>query len=50
MEILRYYDVDPAGKKGHSRMGRSLVIGRPVAMMAMPGRSDRYHMSQRYRN
>ena len=34
MEILRYYDVDPAGKKV-TVMGRSLVIGRPVAMMAM---------------
>ena len=34
MEILRYYDVDPAGKRV-AVMGRSLVIGRPVAMMAM---------------
>lgn len=34
MEMLRYYDVDLKGKKV-TIMGRSLVIGRPVAMMAM---------------
>lgn len=34
MEILKYYDVDPCGKKAVV-IGRSLVIGRPVAMMLM---------------
>ncbi|MBQ9721865.1 MAG: bifunctional 5,10-methylenetetrahydrofolate dehydrogenase/5,10-methenyltetrahydrofolate cyclohydrolase [Oscillospiraceae bacterium] len=34
MEILRYYGIDPAGKKA-AVIGRSLVIGRPVAMMLM---------------
>ena len=34
MEILRYYDISVAGKKAVV-IGRSLVIGRPVAMMLM---------------
>ncbi|MDO4467687.1 MAG: bifunctional 5,10-methylenetetrahydrofolate dehydrogenase/5,10-methenyltetrahydrofolate cyclohydrolase [Bacillota bacterium] len=34
MEILKYYDIDPCGKKAVV-IGRSLVIGRPVAMMLM---------------
>ena len=34
MEILHYYGVDPKGKKA-AVIGRSLVIGRPVAMMLM---------------
>ena len=34
MEILDYYGVELAGKKV-TVMGRSLVIGKPVAMMAM---------------
>ena len=34
MEILRYYGVDPRGKRAVV-IGRSLVIGRPVAMMLM---------------
>lgn len=34
MEILKYYGVDPKGKKAVI-IGRSLVIGRPVAMMMM---------------
>ena len=34
MEILKYYDIDAAGKKT-CVIGRSLVIGRPVAMMLM---------------
>ena len=34
MEILRYYGVDPKGKRV-AVIGRSLVIGRPVAMMLM---------------
>jgi len=32
MEILKYYNVDPCGKKAVV-IGRSLVIGKPVAMM-----------------
>ncbi len=34
MEILKYYNVDLKGKKA-AVIGRSLVIGRPVAMMLM---------------
>lgn len=34
MEILHYYGVNPEGKKA-AVIGRSLVIGRPVAMMLM---------------
>ena len=34
MEILKYYGVDPKGKRAVV-IGRSLVIGRPVAMMLM---------------
>lgn len=34
MEILRHYGVDPAGKHAVV-IGRSLVIGRPVAMLLM---------------
>jgi methylenetetrahydrofolate dehydrogenase (NADP+)/methenyltetrahydrofolate cyclohydrolase len=34
MEILSHYGVDPAGKRV-TVIGRSLVIGRPVAMMLM---------------
>ncbi len=34
MEILHYYGIDPKGKRV-TIVGRSLVIGRPVAMMLM---------------
>ena len=34
MEILRFYDIPVSGKKA-AVIGRSLVIGRPVAMMLM---------------
>ncbi len=34
MEILHYYGIDPAGKRA-AVIGRSLVVGRPVAMMLM---------------
>ena len=34
MEILHYYGIDPKGKRV-AVIGRSLVIGRPVAMMLM---------------
>ena len=34
MEILHYYGVNPGGKRA-AVIGRSLVIGRPVAMMLM---------------
>lgn len=34
MELLRYYGVDPKGKRV-AVIGRSLVIGRPAAMMLM---------------
>ncbi len=34
MEILKYYNIDPCGKKAVV-IGRSLVIGRPVAMLLM---------------
>ncbi len=34
MEMLKYYGVDPKGKRAVV-IGRSLVIGRPVAMMLM---------------
>jgi methylenetetrahydrofolate dehydrogenase (NADP+)/methenyltetrahydrofolate cyclohydrolase len=34
MEILSYYGIDPAGKRV-TVIGRSLVIGRPVAMLLM---------------
>ena len=34
MEILRYYGIDPAGKRAVV-IGRSLVIGKPVAMMLL---------------
>jgi methylenetetrahydrofolate dehydrogenase (NADP+)/methenyltetrahydrofolate cyclohydrolase len=34
MEILKYYGVDPKGKRAVV-VGRSLVIGRPVAMMLL---------------
>ena len=34
MELLRYYGVDPKGKRV-AVIGRSLVIGRPVAMLLM---------------
>ena len=34
MEILHYYGIDPEGKRA-AVIGRSLVIGRPVAMMLM---------------
>lgn len=34
MELLRFYGVDPKGKRV-AVIGRSLVIGRPVAMMLM---------------
>ena len=34
MEILKFYGIDPKGKKA-AVLGRSLVIGRPVAMMLM---------------
>lgn len=36
MEILRYYGIDPAGKRAVV-IGRSLVVGRPAAMMLMHG-------------
>ena len=34
MEILKFYGIDPKGKKA-AVIGRSLVIGRPVDMMLM---------------
>jgi methylenetetrahydrofolate dehydrogenase (NADP+)/methenyltetrahydrofolate cyclohydrolase len=34
MEILKYYNIDPKGKRV-AVIGRSLVIGRPVAMLLM---------------
>ncbi len=34
MEILKYYKIDPAGKRAVV-VGRSLVIGKPVAMMLL---------------
>ena len=34
MEILHFYGIDPKGKKA-AVIGRSLVVGRPVAMMLM---------------
>lgn len=34
MEILKYYGIDPAGKRA-AVIGRSLVVGRPVSMMLM---------------
>ena len=34
MELLRYYGIDPKGKRA-AVIGRSLVIGRPAAMMLM---------------
>ncbi len=34
MEILKFYGIDPKGRKA-AVIGRSLVIGRPVAMMLM---------------
>ena len=34
MEILAYYDIDPSGKNAVV-IGRSLVIGKPVAMMLL---------------
>lgn len=34
MEILKYYGIDPAGKRAVV-VGRSLVIGKPVAMMLL---------------
>ena len=34
MEILNYYGIDPKGKRA-AVIGRSLVIGRPVAMLLM---------------
>lgn len=34
MEILKHYDIDPRGKRA-AVIGRSLVIGRPVAMLLM---------------
>ena len=34
MEILKFYGIDPKGKRA-AVIGRSLVIGRPVAMMLM---------------
>ena len=34
IELLRYYGIDPAGKRA-AVIGRSLVIGRPVAMLLM---------------
>lgn len=34
MEILKYYGIDPCGKKAVV-IGRSLVVGRPLAMMLM---------------
>ena len=34
MEILRYYEIDPKGKKA-TVVGRSLVIGKPVSMLLM---------------
>ncbi len=34
MEILRHYGIDPAGKRV-AVLGRSLVVGRPVAMMLL---------------
>ena len=34
MEILHYYGIDPAGKRA-AVIGRSLVVGRPMAMMLM---------------
>ena len=34
MELLRYYGIDPSGKRAVV-IGRSLVIGRPVAMMLL---------------
>lgn len=38
MEILRFYNIDLKGKKA-AVIGRSLVIGRPVAMMLMAANS-----------
>ena len=34
MEILHFYDIDPCGKRA-AIFGRSLVVGRPLAMMLM---------------
>jgi len=34
MELLKYYGIDPKGKRA-AVIGRSLVIGRPVAMLLM---------------
>lgn len=34
MELLKYYGIDPAGKRA-AVIGRSLVTGRPVAMLLM---------------
>ncbi|SHI39633.1 methylenetetrahydrofolate dehydrogenase (NADP+) / methenyltetrahydrofolate cyclohydrolase [Butyrivibrio fibrisolvens DSM 3071] len=34
MEILKYYEIDPKGKKA-TVVGRSLVIGKPVSMLLM---------------
>ena len=34
MEILKFYDIDPKGKRA-AVIGRSLVIGKPVSMMLM---------------
>ena len=34
MEMLRYYDIDPAGKKV-TIVGRSLTVGKPLAMLMM---------------
>ena len=34
MEVLRHYGIDPAGKRAVI-VGRSLVVGRPLAMMLM---------------
>lgn len=34
MEILHHYGIDPAGKRA-AVLGRSLVVGRPVAMMLL---------------
>lgn len=34
MELLKYYNIDPSGKKA-AVVGRSLVIGKPVAMLLL---------------
>lgn len=44
MEILDYYGIDCTGKKA-AVIGRSLVVGRPAAMMLMHKKRYRDHLS-----